>query len=178
MHHTNFRRFWQLTPLILAISTSACTMSDPVSPKATVEPVFSQGGFDEYGYNEVAGIFNGIADGIDRNLDGLYFGSPSPYVNDKLAMKWNSEWDRGNDEGWSNPPYRAWIDNHWNGKNGGSGETWLYRIKWVGPCGSHGTPTGDGGYCIWGQFEVIMSHGTSGNQHFWDAHATPAGFGN
>ena len=75
----------------------------------------SAAGFDQYGYNETARIFNGLADGIDRNLDGTYFGNTT-YANDKIVMKWNAEWDRGNDEGWSNPPYAAWIDNEWNGK--------------------------------------------------------------
>lgn len=136
------------------------------------------GGFDDLGYNRTARIFNGAADGVDGTLDGTYYGW-ADYAADHLKMKWNAEWDRGNAEGWSDPNgYRAWIDNQWNGKvPGGSGETWHYRIKWVGACGAAGTPTGTGGYCIWGQFEVVLSHGTSANQHFWDAHAVPAGFG-
>lgn len=136
------------------------------------------GGFDALGYNRTAGIFNGAADGADGTLDGKYHGMTA-YAADHLKMKWNADWDRGNAEGWSDPNgYRAWIDNAWNGKvRGGSGETWHYRIKWVGPCGATGAPTGTGGYCIWGQFEVVMSHGTSANVHFWDAHAVPAGFG-
>jgi len=94
-------------------------------------------------------------------------------------MKWNAEWDRGNAEKWKNPPYAAWENNEWNGQvPGGSGETWHYNIQWVGSCGRDGTPLPDGGYCIWGQFEVILSHGTVANQHFWDAHATPTGYGN
>ncbi len=101
-----------------------------------------------------------------------------PYANDKLIMKWNAEWDRGNDEGWSNPPYDAWENNNWNGIfPGGSGEIWHYKIKWIGPCGSDGTPLPDGGYCIWGQFEVIMSQGTVANEHFWETHAIPTGYG-
>lgn len=139
-------------------------------------------GFDEYGYNEVAGIFNGIADGVDRNFDGLVNGGNALYANDQLVMKWNSEWDRGNDEGWSNPPYYAWENNQWNGQvEGGSGEIWHYKIKWIGPQDdgtpwTYGTPTGDGGYAIWGQFEVLMSQGTAG-EHFWDCHAIATGYG-
>lgn len=136
------------------------------------------GGFDALGYNRTAGIFNGAADGLDGTLDGKYYGSAA-YAADHLKMKWNSEWDRGNAEGWDDPNgYSAWIDNQWNGQGrGGSGETWHYRMKWIGPCGATGAPTGTGGYCIWGQFEVVLSHGTSANEHFWDAHAVPAGFG-
>ncbi len=136
------------------------------------------GGFDAFGYNRTAGIFNGAADGVDGSIDGKYYGGAA-YAADHLKMKWNADWDRGNAEGWDDPNgYSAWIDNQWNGKApGGSGETWQYRIKWIGSCGADGTPTGTGGYCVWGQFEVVLSHGTSANQHFWDAHAVPAGFG-
>lgn len=135
-------------------------------------------GFDELGYNRSARIFQGPADGVDGSLDGATYGDPT-YGKDMLKMKWNAEWDRGNAEGWVNGPYDAWIDNNWNGKvPGGSGEVWQYRIKWVGSCGAAGTDLGDGSYCLWGQFAVIMSHGTVANQHFWDAHAVPAGFGN
>lgn len=135
-------------------------------------------GFDEFGYNRQARIFEGRADGVDGQLDGKAY-NLALYARDHLKMKWNSEWDRGNEEGWANPPYNAWLDNNWNGKvPGGSGEVWQYRIKWIGSCGATGTKTADGGYCIWGQFEVVLSHGTVVNQHFWDAHAIPAGFGN
>lgn len=135
-------------------------------------------GFDELGYNRGARIFQGPADGTDKQLDGLVWGDPT-YANDLLKMKWNAEWDRGNLEGWSNGPYDAWLDNNWNGKvTGGSGEVWQYRIKWVGDCGADGTELPGGGYCIWGQFGMILSHGTVDNQHIWDAHANPSGFGN
>jgi hypothetical protein len=134
-------------------------------------------GFDELGYNRAARIFEGAADGVDGTLDGTTYGDPT-YGADHLKMKWNAEWDRGNAEGWSNGPYGAWIDNNWNGQaSGGSGEVWQYRIKWIGACGADGTPLEGGGYCIWGQFAVLMSHGSVANEHFWDAHAIPAGFG-
>jgi hypothetical protein len=134
-------------------------------------------GFDEFGYNRTARIFQGPADGVDKILDGAYWGN-TLYAKDQLKMKWNAEWDRGNLEGWGNPPYSAHLDNSWNGKvPGGSGETWHYKFAWVGPCGADGTVLPSGGYCIWGQFAVIMSQGSVGNQHFWDAHANPSGFG-
>lgn len=118
-------------------------------------------GFDEFGYNRCARIFIGLRGG------------------DHLKMKWNAEWDRGNLENWANPPYDALLDNEWNGQlPGGSGDVWHYKIRWVGSCGADSAPTEDGGYCIWGQFEVFFSHGTSANEHFWETHVTPAGFGN
>lgn len=139
--------------------------------------IAANGGFDQFGYNRQARIFVGPASGwcLER-------GSPADclgiYSNDRLVMKWNAEWDRGNAEGWLNPPYAAWENNEWNGVvPGGSGETWHYNIQWVGSCGADGTPLPDGGYCIWGQFEVILSHGTIANEHFWDAHAIPTGYG-
>ena len=157
---------------------AAPALRAPVSGGGSTGTFAAGGGFDALGYNRTAGIFNGAADGVDGTLDGTYYGMAA-YATDHLKMKWNSEWDRGNAEGWNDPKgYRAWIDNQWNGmRPGGSGETWHYRIKWVGPCGADGAPTGTGGYCLWGQFEVVLSHGTSANQHFWDAHAVPAGFG-
>jgi hypothetical protein len=133
-------------------------------------------GFDEFGYNYGARIFVGPADGVDRDPDGNVWGDPT-YANDHLVMKWNAEWDRGNDEGWSNPPYDAWENNEWNGMvPDGSGETWHYKIVWYGPC-TDGTSLPNGGYCIWGQFAVIMSHGTFEGQHFWEVLANPAGYG-
>jgi hypothetical protein len=138
--------------------------------------VYAAGGFDGFGYNYGARNFVGKADGVDRNLDGKVGDDPT-YANDHLQMKWNAEWDRGNDEGWSNPPYSAWTNNNWNGAfPDGSGEVWHYKIKWVGPCDAAYTPLPDGGYCIWGQFEVIADHGTILNEHFWYAHAIPNGY--
>lgn len=161
--------------LILLLLATATTIVLAGSSNRSKNP--SGNGFDELGYNRAARIFEGPADGVDGTLDGKANGY-SAYANDHLKMKWNAEWDRGNAESWSNGPYGAWIDNNWNGKTAdGSGEVWQYRIRWIGACGADGTPTGDGGYCIWGQFEVLMSHGTVANEHFWDAHAIPAGFG-
>jgi len=135
------------------------------------------GGFDEFGYNDRARIFVGPADGVDRVLDGAVWGDPT-YANDHLVMKWNAEWDRGNDEGWGVPPYSAWTDNEWNGMvPGGSGETWHYKIVWVDDCGALGTPVAGGGYCVWNQFAVILSQGTAGGAHLWDVLAAPAGYG-
>ena len=147
----------------------------------TALPAAADGGFDEWGYNRTARNFVGtgwswcMGKVGDEAWCTDYLG---PYANDKLVMKWNAEWDRGNAEGWSNPPYDAWCSNEWNGMMpGGSGETWHYKYAWVGPCGAYGTPLDNGGYCIWGQFAVIMSHGTYEGQHFWDALASPAGYG-
>ena len=139
-------------------------------------------GFDMYGYNDRARIFVGKADGLDKILDGKYYGNAS-YAADHLVMKWNSEWDRGNDEGWTDPKgYDAWIDNEWNGMvGGGSQETWHYKIVWDKGCKTNSTPTTKSikgtPYCIWNQFAVVMSQGTYGGQHYWDVLAKPSGYG-
>jgi hypothetical protein len=133
-------------------------------------------GFDEFGYNYQARIFVGTADGVDRNLDGKLWGDPT-YANDHLVMKWSKAWDeaRFHDAPWT---CDAWEDNEWNGKvPGGSGEVWHYKIVWVGPELEDSPCWRDGGYAIWGQFEVILSQGTIANEHIWDTLANPAGYG-
>src|SRR3990170_7266858 len=87
----------------------------------TAGAALAAGGFDQFGYNRTARIFNGTGSswclqrGAPANCLGIY----SP---DKLVMKWNAEWDRGNAEGWTDPPYDAWENNEWNGNTpGGSG---------------------------------------------------------
>ena len=140
------------------------------------------GGFDQYGYNDTARIFNGTGASwaLVKGLPADYLGIYAP---DKLVMKWNAEWDRGNATGWSDPNgyHGAWTDNEWNGTcDGCSGAVWHYKMVWVGPCGADYTPLADGGYCIWGQFETVMDQGTDptlGPGHIWFAHATPNGYG-
>ena len=139
------------------------------------------GAFDQYGYNDTARIFNGtgeswcVAGGQAANCMGAY----SP---DKLVMKWTADWDRGNDENWLNPPYSAaWIDNEWNGKGvkGGSNAVWHYKIIWVGTDLETSQYWQEGGYPIWGQFEVIMDQGvdpSAGPGHIWFAKAIPNGY--
>ena len=94
-------------------------------------------------------------------------------------MKWNAEWDRGNAEHWNSPPYRAYLDNEWNGNvPGGSGYTEHFKVVWVGACGAEFAPLANGGYCIWGQFEAIFDRGMDPTHSPWIlAHANPAGYG-
>ena len=144
----------------------------------------SNKGFDDAGYNRTARIFNGT--GWDWCMDKV--GSESwcenylvPYANDKIVMKWNSEWDRGNAVNWEYPPYDAWENNEWNGMfPEGSGAVWHYKFVWVGSCGANYTPLDNGGYCIWEQFAVLMDQGvdpSSGPAHTWFAHGIPTGYG-
>ncbi len=182
--------------LLSAALLAACT-SEPTAPKAVEQAVSTSSdmmalkggsctladgrvvapGFNALGYNYCAGLFNGPADGTDKVLDGKVWGDPT-YAADHLVMKWNSAWDACNANRNVTNCTGAWTDNEWNGKvAGGSGESWHYKIKWVGSCGSYGTPLASGGYCIWNEYAVLFSHGSVANQHFWDTHAKPAGYG-
>jgi len=104
-----------------------------------------------------------------------------PYVNDKITMKWNAEWDRGVAENWLNPPYDAWENNEWNGAfPGGSGAVWHYKIVWVGDYTANPSLIPESGYGIWGQFAVLMDQGVDPNLgagHLWYAHGIPSGYG-
>lgn len=137
-------------------------------------------GVDQWGYNRCARIFNGtysswcVEGGAATDCMGIY----SP---DKLVMKWNAAWDTCNDLGTAEACAGAWTDNEVNGKiAGGSGEVWHYKIQWVGTCGADYTPIADGGYCVWGSYEVLMDQGIDpnfGSGHFWNALAKPNGYG-
>ena len=144
-------------------------------------PIFgAPGGFNESGYNYKARIFNGTGESwsLAKGLSADYLGI---YSKDKLIMKWNAEWDRGNAENWAHPPYNAWEDNEWNGNvKGGSGAVWHYKIIWVGDYTADPSLVPEGVYGIWGQFATIMDHGKDpsyGPGHLWFAHAMPAGYG-
>ncbi|MBS7615109.1 hypothetical protein KEJ18_05200 [Candidatus Bathyarchaeota archaeon] len=142
----------------------------------TAVPVYAKGGFDQFGYNYQARIFVGKADGVDRVLDGAVWGDPT-YANDHLVMKWSKAWDDARFHGAPWTP-EAWCTNEWNGAfEGGSGEVWHYKIIWVGPELEDSTYWREGGYPVWGQFEVIMDQGTVDGKHIWGALATPNGLG-
>jgi len=159
--------------LIGAVATHA------VKPAAT--------GFDEFGYNNVARNFVGTCASWHM---GKFESTPQqaeaycgPYSNDILIMKWNSEWDRGNEDGWSDPNgYNAWIDNQWIGQRpNGTGETWHYKIAWDAGCVNDNTPTSMANKgtasCVWGSFAMLQSHGTVNGEHVWDVLLAPAGYG-
>jgi len=146
----------------------------------SVAPAFAQGGgFDEFGYNYQARVFVGKADGVDRVLDDKIWGDPT-YANDWLVMKWSKGWDDARFHGAPWGP-DAWETNEWNGMNpDGSQSVWHYKIIWVGPELESSPYWREGGYAIWGQFEVIMDQGIDpsiAEGHIWFALATPNGFG-
>ncbi len=143
-------------------------------------------GFNQYGYNYGARIFNGtalnwcLASGAAKSACENSLGV---YANDQLVMKWNAQWDNCNNNGYDNPTYclGAWDDNEWNGKvSNGSGQNWHYKIIWVGSLAENSPYWQPGGYSVWGNYEVVMDQGTDPNVgpgHMWFAHAVPNGYG-
>jgi hypothetical protein len=119
-------------------------------------------GYDKYGYNYQAHMFNGTYDGSDRNLDGTYWGSTGEFVDDKLIMKWSDEWlasvdcngdgllDRGLVNGVVGGVSLGWLTNNISGdytnlQGGTSHYTDFVKIVWTGP----GSP-------LWGQYSIIQ----------------------
>ena len=143
------------------------------------------GGFDQYGYNDGARIFNGtgsswcLAGG--SSADCLNIPSLGDFSNDHLVMKWNAAWDACNANGYDNPTYcaGAWVTNEWNGMvPGGSQWTEHVKIIWVGSAGVDSSYWVNGGYSIWGSYEAIQDQGMApGHIHFVAALATPNGLG-
>lgn len=138
-------------------------------------------GFDQYGYNRCAHIFNGAWEGYctepKRNAPPDCYGVKR---DTKLNMKWNEEWDRGNATGWSQGPYDAYLDNETKGYYvDGTPFSEHFKTRWDAGCvASSGTSSSNGGECIWGAFEVLMYQGKEDGFHFWWTKLTPAGYGN
>jgi len=116
-------------------------------------------GYDQFGYNYQAHMFNGTYDSVDRKLDGKYWDSTGDYVDDMLTMKWSDDWlsnkdcdgdgklDRG-----SSGTSQGWETNHVIGDYDSNGDgiqdahyTDFVKVVWVGPGGS-----------LWGQYDIIQ----------------------
>ncbi len=130
-------------------------------------------GFDSWGYNYQAHLFNGFYCDAYRNAAWC-----QPYVDDKLAMKWNDAWlsnqdcdgDELLDRHFGFNSYigsGAWLTNHMSGEyEGEDGETckWNYFVKIVAaPADGYLEDgvwyTADGeeiGPAIWGEFATIQ----------------------
>lgn len=151
------------------------------TPSLAVKP--EDVGFDEFGYNLQANNFVGTGNSWcmgklhqDWAYCDAYMGG---YGNDKLVMKWNESWDKCNETGLPEDCVGAWINNEWNGNVAdGSGEVWHYKIIWVGPELTNSEYWVDGGYAIWGQYEIIMDQGTASGEHSWYTHGVNTGYGN
>jgi hypothetical protein len=171
-----FRKIVVLFIVVVMVLASPTT----VKAEKPVEREHKTTGFDQSGYNTNARIFNGTygqwcMDKIgDEDYCRAVYGT---WWNDKLIMKWNAEWDRGNAENWTDSPYNARLSNISNGQGpGGSGDSSLLKMVWVGTC-TDGEVLDTGGTCIWGQFAVIMQKASVDGKLFRVAQAQPSGYG-
>ncbi|GMR19600.1 MAG: hypothetical protein BMS9Abin36_0195 [Gammaproteobacteria bacterium] len=129
-------------------------------------------GYDEWGYNYGARIFNGGY--CDAYRDAAWC---QPYKDDDLMMKWNDAWLSNKDCDFDGKLDRhfgvssyigsgAWLTNHMSGKVDVNGKQrkWTYFIKIVAaPADAVNTGgiwyTAEGtelGPVIWGQFAIIQ----------------------
>jgi len=132
----------------------------------SVNNSLAKGGYDEFGYNYQAHIFNGRYCDYDRVIGG-------DYCDINLIMKWNDAWlsnkdrdgDGDLDRHWGYPSYigsGAWLTNHQSGGEGD--EHWTYFVKIVAPPedayeegGYWYTANGSRiGSVIWGSFAVVQ----------------------
>jgi hypothetical protein len=122
-------------------------------------------GYDKYGYNYQAHMFNGLVDNYTRPAVVVTEGT------ENLLMKWSDDWlanvdcnndgklDRGFDAktGAITGVSQGWVTNHFEGDYLGSDDemhhyTYFAKIVFVGPAPS---PDPWGGTRIWGQYAVI-----------------------
>lgn len=163
--------------LVLAPDTTAAK-SDTCTTIQSGELLASDGstitvGFDEWGYNYQAHLFNGTY--CDAYRDAAWC---QPYAEDNLAMKWNDAWLSNKDcdgDGLLDRHYGfdsyigsgAWLTNHMSGiYEGDEGETcsWNYFVKIVAAPADATLIDGvwyavDGteiGPVIWGAFAIIQ----------------------
>lgn len=120
-------------------------------------------GYDAFGYNYQAHMFNGTYDSSDRVLDGMYWGDPGSvdYADDSLIMKWSDAWlsnqdcdgdhrlDRGLVDGVVHGTSMGWLTNQNEGDytdgNGSHHYTYFSKMVWTGP----GSP-------LWGEYTMIQ----------------------
>ena len=129
-------------------------------------------GYDQWGYNYQARIFNGLYCDAYRDADWC-----QPYKDDNLAMKWNDAWLSNKDcdgDGLLDRHYGfdsyigsgAWLTNHMSGEYEDNEETcrWNYFVKIVAAPADAIVEDGiwynaDGveiGPVIWGSFAIIQ----------------------
>ena len=146
-------------------------------------------GYDQFGYNYQARLFNGTYDSSDRVLDGKYQGVAADYADDSLIMKWSEDWlsnqdcnddgklDRG-DSGTS----MGWLTNHIEGDYLdalGDSHHYTYEVKIVFDNGAACAAAQS--TCEWGLYNIIQEvyNDPDGGYHGVDRSslANPAGLG-
>jgi hypothetical protein len=142
-------------------------------------------GFDQWGYNYQAHLFNGLYENYSR---------PQPPVTESdtmLQMKWSDSWlankdcdgdgklDRGLVDGVPNGISQGWLTNHMVGTYAdaqGEPQTWTYFVKIVYmPEGCPADPQSWGPYCIIEEVYNDPANGFHGVNRDWLI--DPAGLG-
>lgn len=89
--------------------------------------VMAKGGFDEFGYNRQARIFNGFFGYYDKSIDGGWIEGTGDMW---LTMKWSKDWVPMIDE-----PVGAWVTNHFTWYSNDIDENTFYgydtRVEWT-----------------------------------------------
>ena len=160
-------------------ANSSCTniQSGEITDSASIPLTV---GYDEFGYNYQAHMFNGRYCDYDRVIGGAY-------CDVELLMKWNDAWLSNvdcNGDGKLDRPSTyigsgAWETNHqWGSwEENGTVCEWDYFVKIVAMPSTEGCP--EGSPSIWGQFCIIQQvynspcEGAEGIELL----VTPAGFG-
>lgn len=156
----------------IAYAQTCRTIQSGLLQNSVGEPLDT--GFDDWGYNYEAHIFNGKY--CDAYRDASWC---QPYANDDLQMKWNDAWLSNSDcdgDGLLDRHYGfasyigsgAWLTNHQKGiylDANGKKQRWEYFVKIVAvPADAQTNGAGtwyaaDGteiGPAIWGEFAVIQ----------------------
>ena len=115
--------------------------------------VFAAGGFDQWGYNYGAHLFNGFYGNYSRPVTPVSEG-------DKLIMKWNDAWlSTTRERPASYIGSGAWLTNHMSGSyigDDGKDHTWTYFVKIVAMPTVGYDCTQLNGYPIWGAMCVVQ----------------------
>jgi hypothetical protein len=140
-------------PVTVAAKNKDCaTIKDGTITDTVGNPLVS--GFDQYGYNYEAHMFNGFYDNYSRPATPVFSG-------DKLIMKWSDAWlanvdcngdgklDRGLVDGTVSGTSMGWLTNHYTGTYEVNGKnkhfTDFVKIVYTGP----GSP-------LWGAYTIIQ----------------------
>ena len=185
---------------ILIATIFLFTILTILTPAVLAEPPLNTG-FDEWGYNYQAHIFNGwYLNAGENRPDPPYEGTWGAPDETWVQMKWNDAWlsnkdrdgDGDLDRHWDYPTYidsGAWLTNHmigWYEDENGVIHQWEYFVKIIAPDyipvdadPADGIDDSSGASIIWGSFLVIQRvyNDPYFGDHGIEELENPAGFG-